>query len=407
MTQATELRRTLSLTQVTLYGLGTTIGAGIYALIGAVAGASGTHAPVAFVLASIFVAFTALSFAEMSARYPRAAGEAEYVRQGFGSPRFGLITGLLVVTAGLVSCGTVVNAFVGYANEFFAVNATLAITLLVVSLAALAAWGIAQSVWVAGALCIVEIGGLLLVVWVAGDSLGTLPERWGELVPPAELGAWTAVFAGTFLAFYAFIGFEDMVNVAEEVKDVTRTLPRAIALTLLLTLVLYALVTLVCVLTLPPATLAASNAPLALVFETALGGGSRAISAIGILALVNGALVQMIMAARVVYGLSRQGQLPAFLGAVEPRTQTPVRATALVAAIVLALALLWPLETLARATSMVILCVFAAVNLALLRVKRRDPAPAGILVFPAWVPAAGAVVSIGVLLLEGSRLLFT
>lgn len=407
MTQATELRRSLSLAQVTLYGLGTTIGAGIYALIGAVAGVAGAHAPMAFVLASILVAFTALSFAEMSARYPRAAGEAEYVRQGFGSPAFSLVTGLLVVAAGLVSCGTVVNAFVGYAQEFVAVDASLAITLLVVSLAALAAWGIAQSVWVAGALCIVEIGGLLLVVWAAGDSLATLPDRWRELVPPAELGVWTSVFAGTFLAFYAFIGFEDMVNVAEEVKDVTRTLPRAIALTLGLTMLLYVLVTLVCVLTLSPAALAASRVPLALVFETALGGGSRFISAIGVLALVNGALVQMIMAARVVYGLSRQGQLPAFLGAVALRTRTPVRATALIAAVVLALALIWPLETLARATSIVILCVFAVVNLALLRVRRRQPAPAGIFTFPAWVPALGALVSIGVLLLEGSRLLFT
>jgi len=403
MTKPASLKRSLSLTQVTLYGLGTTIGAGIYALVGKVAGAAGAYAPLSFLLASVLVAFTALSFAEMSARYPRAAGEAEYMRQGFGSSRLALVVGLLVVAAGMVSSGTIVNAFVGYLGEFVAVPGWLAIVVLVLVLAALAAWGIAQSVWAAAALTLLEIGGLLLVVWVAGDSLATVPARLPELLPPAEIGVWSAVFAGTFLAFYAFIGFEDMVNVAEEVKDVTRSLPIAIVLTLLVTLVLYFLVSLVSVLTVPPEVLAADEAPLSLVYQTATGGAPRLISAVGILAIVNGALIQMIMAARVLYGLSRQGGLPAALGEVHPRTRTPVVATMLVAAIILVLALWLPLETLARLTSVITLCVFAAVNLALLRVKRREPRPAGVPVFPTWVPLLGAVVSIGVLVLEGFR----
>jgi len=411
MTQPARLKRSLSLTQVTLYGLGTTIGAGIYALVGKVAGAAGYYAPLSFLLASVLVAFTALSFAEMSVRYPRAAGEAEYMRQGFGSGRFGLVVGLLVVAAGMVSSGTIVNAFVGYLNEliseFLYVPGWLAIVVLVASLAVLAAWGIAQSVWAAGVLTILEIVGLLLVVWFAGDSLATVPERLPELLPPADIAVWSAIFAGAFLAFYAFIGFEDMVNVAEEVKDVTRELPKAIVLTLALTLVLYFLVSLVSVLTVPPAVLAADDAPLSLVYQTATGGAPRIISAIGVLAIVNGALIQMIMAARVLYGLSRQGELPAVLGKVHPRTHTPVVATALVAGIVLVLALWLPLETLARTTSVITLCIFAAVNLALLQVKRREPRPAGIVIFPLWVPLLGAAVSVGVLALEAIRRLIS
>lgn len=395
------LKRRLNLPLLIFYGLGTTIGAGIFVLVGKVAGHAGMAAPASFLVASLLAGFTAFSFAELVARYPRSAGEALYVREGFRSHRMALIVGLMVATSGIVSSATIMNGSVGYVQEFIALPRAVGIALLLGLLAALALWGIGESVTAAAVFTIMEIGGLLLVVWVARGSLADLPLRGPELVPPLEAAAWAGVVAGAMLAFYAFLGFEDLVNVAEEAKDVTRTMPAAIILTLVITILLYVAVATVSVLTVPPAELAASDAPLALVYERASGGPATAVTGIAIFAVLNGALIQIIMASRVIYGLADQGELPRRLAYVNARTRTPVAATLLVTGIILVLALLVPLERLAEATSTIVLIVFALVNLALLAIKRRGtPAPAGVRVWPSWVPAAGFVASAGFLVLR-------
>lgn len=399
MSEAPALKRSLSLTQVTLYGIGTTVGAGIYALIGELAGQAGAYMPLSFLIAAVLVAFSALSFAELTARYPQAAGEATYVRAAFNSGALARLIGLMVVAAGLVSSATIVNSFVGYLGSFIALPTWLAIVALVGLLTALCIWGIGQSVTVAGLFTLVEVGGLLLVIGAGSDSLAAFPQRWREFVPPAETAVWSGILAGSFLAFYAFIGFEDMVNVAEEVRQVERTLPLAIVLTLIATVLLYVSVAVIAVLTVPPAELQASNAPLALLFERS-GGSAPLLSGIAVLAVVNGALVQMIMASRVLYGLARQNLLPEPLGRVHAATQTPVNATLLTGTAILVAALAFDLVPLARATSYLTLTVFATVNLALLRIKlqtRGTPAP---LVYPFWVPLIGFVVSAAFLFAE-------
>lgn len=353
------LRRRLSLVHITLYGLGTTIGAGIYALIGEVAGAAGMFAPISF-----------------------------------------LVAALLVVLAAVVSSATIINGFVGYFQTLFDVPRAVAITALALALCGLAAWGIGESVTVAAVFTVMEIGGLLLIIWAGGDSLADLPARAVEFVPPGTALAWGGIMTGAFLAFYAFIGFEGMVNVAEEVKDAPKVLPFAIVITLVVTLLLYMAVAVVSVLTVPPDELAASGAPLALVFERGSGTSALPITAISVFAIVNGALIQMILASRVLYGMAGQGWIPAVLGRVHPYTRTPVIATGLVAAVILGLALWFQLGLLAKATSVVALIVFTVVNLSLWRVKRRAPAPAGLTIYPTWVPVAGAVVSAGFLLSE-------
>lgn len=397
--EQTGLRRSLSLTQVTLYGVGTTVGAGIYALIGKLAGVAGTYMPLSFLIAAVLVGFSALSFAELAARYPRAAGEATYVRAGFRSAWLSRLVGLMVVGAGLVSSSTIINGFVGYLSVFVGVPDWLAIAGIVVLLAAICIWGVGESVTVAGLITVLEVGGLLLVIWSGSGALATLPERWHEFVPTFDGAVWAGVMAGSFLAFYAFIGFEDMVNVAEEVRDVERVLPRAIMLTLVVTVLLYIGVAVVAVLNVTPAALQASPAPLALIYEQS-GGSARLLSAIAVLAVVNGALVQMIMAARVLYGLARQDLLPAWFGRVQSRTQTPVNATLAIAAVILVAALAFDLVGLARATSYLTLTVFAAVNLSLVLIKLRDKAVPSTRVYPIWVPAIGALVSVAFLLSE-------
>ncbi len=403
MSSRIALRRSLSLPILLLYGLGTTIGAGIYALIGEIAGIAGLRAPVSFLVAALLAGVTALSFAELSARLPRAAGEALYVREGLRSIPLSTLTGLLVVLAGLVSAAAMINAFVGYLHEFVAADRALVIVVVVLLLGAAAAWGIAESVFIASLVTLVEIGGLVWVMWVASPASAQSTTSLVELLP-ADPAAWGGVLSAALLAFYAFIGFEDMVNVAEEVKDVRRNLPLAILLTLLISTLLYVLLTLRAVLAVPPAELASSGAPLSYLYERSTGEPGTLISLIALFAIINGALIQVVMAARVLYGLSTMAQLPAILGAVSARTRTPLPATALVTLVVLSLALTGRLASLAEMTSVTMLLVFALANLALWRIKRRLPRPPGVRVLPSWVPVAGFLVSVGFVLGEVVRL---
>jgi amino acid transporter len=397
------LRRGLGLVLLTLYGLGTTIGAGIYVLIGEVAGRAGYYAPLCFLVATVLVAFTALSFGELAARMPKAAGEATYVRAGFGAPRLALAVGLMVALAGTVSAAAIINGSVGYLLEFVGLPPWLLILALGLTLVAVAGWGIVESVTIAATITVLEIGGLLAVVAAGLHGGVDLAARWPLLLPPAELAAWSGILGGAVLAFYAFIGFEDMVNVAEEVKDVERVMPIAIVLTLGITALLYLALATTAILVVPPAELAASAAPLARVFERGAGLSSRPLSAIAVVATLNGALVQIIMAARVLYGLSAQGSLPAVFGRVDRRTRTPLIATFVVGATVLVLAYGLPLASLAEATSIITLAIFTLVNLSLWRIKRIAPAPAGIRIVPALVPVLGCVTSAAFLLMQGAR----
>ncbi|MEJ2132944.1 MAG: APC family permease, partial [Gammaproteobacteria bacterium] len=371
-----------------------------------IAGIAGHQAPFAFLLASLMAGFTAISFAEMSARHPRAAGAALYVQRGFGVVPLAALVGLLVATAGVVSMSAMLNGFVGYLNEFVEVDRVTAIITATLVLGAIAAWGIAESVTIAAIITLIEVGGLVAVIFAGGDVLADLPSRWGELMPSGDFRSWGLIFAGAILAFYAYIGFEDMVDVAEEVRSVRRNLPTAILLTLGITTLLYLVLMTTAVLGMAPTVLATKEAPLAALYSHFTGGDGYVISLIGLFAIVNGALIQMIMASRVLYGLSSRGQLPKFLRRVNSRTHTPLIATALVTAATLVLATSGRLTTLAQATSIIMLTVFAAVNLALWRLKAREPHPAGVRTFPRWIPMVGFVVSAGFVLNEATAFFY-
>ena len=391
MTEPPTLRRTLSLPLMVLYGLGTTVGAGIYALIGEIAGIAGYFAPIAFGVAALLAAFTAASFSELSSRLPRAAGAALYVQHGFGSAALGRVIGLLVVAAGMVSAAALVNGFIGYTGYFVTLNAPLLTIAVVGALAAIASWGIAESVTVAAFVTIIEVLGLIAVIFTGIDSFARLPVVIDAT--HVNLTIVPVVLSGALLAFYAFIGFEDMVEVAEEVKDVRRNLPRAIVWTLGITTVLYLLLVAVAVLSIEPRELAASTAPLADLFEHNTGLSGAAIGVIGMFAIINGALIQSIMASRVLYGLSSRGQLPSWFARIHPRTRTPLLATLTSCVGILVLALLGDLTGLASLTSIIMLMIFAIVNLALWRIKaRRESSPS--FEVPRWLPLVGSLVCV-------------
>ncbi len=401
-TRTTSLKRSLSLPLLLFYGLGNIIGAGVYVLVGEVAGLAGYYAPISFLVASAVAGFTALSYTELSARLPLSAGEAVYIHEAFGFRWLTLAVGLLIAMVGIVSAAVLARGFVGYFEVFFSWPEWVVIAGLLFLLGAVATWGINQSVLLASLITILEIGGLLVVIWLGRGDLQEL--ELSQFVSHWRMDTSMGIMLGAFIAFYAFVGFEDIVNVAEEVRRPQRTIPLALILALLIAAVLYLAIAFTAISVVSPDRLAASRAPLALIVTTTSGHSPLFISAIGLLAVVNGALVQIIMSARVLYGMSRKGWLPAFLGAVHPVTQTPIAATAMTVAAVTTLALYIPLLTLASVTSFMLLVVFSLINLALLRIQRSMPSQSDVKVVPRWIPITGFVTCA---ILAFSRLAFT
>lgn len=396
-----SLKRSLSFQLVTYYGLGNIVGAGIYVLIGKVAGHAGLYTPLSFLIASLVAALTAFTYAELSARYPLSAGESVYLQKGFNITWLSLLVGLLIVLAGSVSAATIIRGFVGYIQVLIDLPSEFIILMLVALLAGVAAWGITESVRIAALFTFIAIFGLLIIIVVALPKAMTLSSEVPALPDLSSPVVLQGLFIGAFLAFYAFIGFEDMVNVAEEVIDPSSNMPKAILIALVIATSLYFLIAFLCVLIVPPSELAHSDAPLALVYERATGNKPLLISIIGLFAIINGALIQLIMASRVFYGLSRQGWLPEILGRVNRITQTPINATICVSFIILILSLWFPIEALAKTTSFLLFIIFTMINLALWRIKYKEQQhPDKIIKLPLWVPIAGALTSISFVIFQ-------
>lgn len=386
---ATEtLKRRIGPGLLTAYGVGVMVGAGIYVLVGAVAAQAGLYAPLAFLLAGLVAAPTALSYAEFSTRLPRAAGEALYVARGLRIDALALIVGLAIVVAGSVSAAAVLRGGAGYLQLVVDIPPAWAMLGIGAALIAVAIVGVLESLALAALFTLIEVAGLALVVWAGTQA----PASAEVLLPPMSLSVMTGIAAGASLAFFAFIGFEDIVNMAEEVRDPSRTMPRAILWSLAITAVLYGGVTWVAVRAVPLVELAVSERPLALVWQAGQGGEARFLSAIAVVAALNGVLAQIVMASRVLYGLGERHRVMARFHRAHPRFGTPVLATALIGICVMAAALMLPVATLAGATSTVLLAVFVLVNLALIAMKRRAPdAPFRV---PMVVPVLGLVLSL-------------
>lgn len=398
----TRLIRSLTLTHAVLYGLGVTIGAGIYVLVGAAAARSGMHAPLAFLAAAVVMGMTAGTFAELGTRMPVAASEAAYVQAAFHRKWLSGATGLLVVAAATISGATITVGSAGYISVFLPLPASWIIAGVVLAMGAIACLSAVQSISFAGLMTVVEIGGLVLIVGaglVEGDALvSRLPELWA---PISDKAAWTGIAQTSLLAVFAFIGFEHLVNISEEMKNPSRTLPWALLITLGVTALLYMVVVWVAVVAVTPVELAHSPAPLALVFQRLTGLPLWVLSVVAIVATINGIIVHMLMIGRVLYGLAHQGNLPALLARVNARSGAPVVATLFGVGAILILALGVPLTGLAEWTSRLTLGIFVLVNLALLRIKARESTPpAGAFVVPIWVPVAGLFTSAALLLLD-------
>ncbi len=393
MADTPAFKRVITLPLLVLYGLGTSIGAGIYVLIGAAAAQAGPYAPLSFVLAAIIMAFTAGSFAELSGRIPKASGEAAYVLAGFRANWLSLLTGGIVLLSATVAGAAITIGGVGYLLELVDIPAPLMTVLVVITMGGIAVWGVRQSVMFAGFFTIFEVLGLVAIIiaglWNTPDFFQKLPQiipEWGDTA------AYGAIFSTSLLAFFAFIGFDDVVNLVEETRNPKKTMPEAIYITLGITTVLYFMVAAVAVLTVPVEELAASDAPVGFLYERLTNTSPLVITLIAVVATLNGIILQIIMSARVLYGLGKRGAIPAVFASLGKRTRTPVFSTLLVSTTILALALFFPIEQLAALTTQFVLVVFALVNMSLVLLKLRHvPAPDGIFTVPLWGPVLGVL----------------
>ncbi|MDW3180229.1 MAG: amino acid permease [Acidimicrobiia bacterium] len=364
-----RLRRTLSLPLLVFYGLGVTVGAGIFALVGEILGSAGDQAPLAFLVAGVIAGMTGMSYMALVAQFPRAGGEAVYVRNGLGTAA-GRVAGLGVVVTGVVSSAVVALAFAGYVSTLVAVPERLTAAGIVVVLCGVAWWGVRESVLLAAVVTLLEVGTLIVVI-----TFGVPHVDAAAIAPSFNLfaeGAFGPVFAGAGIAFFAFIGFEDIANMAEETIDPRRTAPKAIAWTLGVTLIAYVSLATIAASLSNRTEIAESSAPMTVIFSEVSGLNSAPIATIASFAMVNGILVQIVMASRVLYGMAKDGQLPEGLAVVNPTHKTPSRATLLVGLAIVLLALFFPLVTLAKATSIITLTVFTLVNIALIRLTQTN-----------------------------------
>ena len=393
-----RLKRTLGLPLVTLYGLGNILGAGIYVLVGKVAGFAGSSTTLAFVIAMVTAGVTALSYMELAGRYPVSASVSVYLHRAFGKRWLSTTIGLAMVGGGIASAAALAQGFAGYLNSFISVPTIVGSVGLLVVLGAIAIKGIGESATMAAVLTGLEVLGLVLVIWFGRKAFSHIEA--GSLVSLDPVVGVGGLFAGAFLAFYAFIGFEDMVNVSEEVKNPSRTMPLAILLALVISTVLYLLVVVVATTLVSPVELAGSSAPLTLVFERSGASHGAVLSLIGMIAAMNGVIVQIIMGSRILYGLAAEGWIHRGFGKVHRSFQTPVRSTLVVLVAMIGATVALPLVSLARLTSLLVLIIFTLVNAALIVIKRRHRDHGGFIDVPAAIPYLGVALCLGTLVLQ-------
>lgn len=362
--QPVQLRRTLTLPWLVFYGVGVTVGAGIFALIGEILTLSGDHAPLSFLLAGFIAGATGVSYALLVRVFPRAGGEAVFVNRGLG-PIWGRLAGYGVAATGIISSAVIALAFAGYVRQLLPVPEAVLVIAVVSALAGIAWFGVRESVYFAAFITLLEVGTLAVVIAFGAPLLADIPQAAVSFVPPTDPTVLAGIMSGGVIAFFAFIGFEDIENMAEETLNPERTAPRAIFWTLGITIIIYVLLSVIAVLAPDREAITGSSAPLAVLFEQITGLPSAPVAAMAAVAMINGILVQIVMASRVLYGMAREGIAPAWFSKVGKARRTPSRATFSVAAAVLLLALLFPLVRLAEATSLVTLGVFALVNLSL------------------------------------------
>ena len=391
------LARTMGLFALVVYGVGDMVGSGIYGTVGKAAAQTGNAVWLAFLVAMVAALLTGLSYASIASRYPRAAGAAYVTHRAFHLPFLSYVVGLAVTASGLTSMATNTNIFAGNLAPFVGLKEAPWLVALgfLLLMTGLNFWGIRESMWVNLLFTAIEVGGLLFIVAVGARYWGGDVNYFETPPRPDGSAGLTAagLLSGSVLAFFAFLGFEDMLNISEEVKDPRRTMPRGMIIALVCVALLYVSVSVTAVSVVPYKELAAAGAPLAAITAKAAPWLPRWVyPALTMFAAANTMLINYIMGSRLLYGMARQGLMPAALGRVHARRKTPHVAILALLIVVTVLALAGAVTDLAAATALLLLCCFVVVNGALVVLKRRAGEPPGGFEVPLAVPVLGAVV---------------
>ena len=361
------LRRSLGLLETTLGGVGIILGAGIYVLVGEAAGRAGDAVWASFAIAAVMAALTGLSYAELASMYPNAGADYEYSRQAMGRP-VAAVVGWVIISGNLIAAAAVALGFGGYFGEFVDSPKVAAAIAAIVVAAAIAVYGIKESMWTSIALTFVEVGGLVLIIGVGVPHLGDAP------LLEAKSGV-ASVFSGAALVIFAFIGFEYVATLSEETRAAKRTVPVALLLSIVITTLIYVAVAVAAVSVVGWRALSDSDAPLANVASVALGErASDVLSLIALFSTFNTVLLLLVAASRLAYGMAATGSLPRVAGRVHRRFRTPALAIAGAAVLACSVATVGDIGFVAESANFAILLGFTAVNISLIILRLRQPA---------------------------------
>lgn len=401
-----ELRRSVDTKLLTLYGIGNIVGAGVYVLVGKIAEPAGYLSIIAFLVAALVAFCSALSYAELASRFPVSAGAAVYLHEAFKAKRLSVVIGLFLIGAGIVSSATLIKGFAGYFTQLIAMPQALVMIIASLALLFIMLKGIKESVGVAAAFTIVEVLGLIFlvgsIVFADTTALQAFGNHFSESLQAFDMAAFTGIISAAFIAFYAFVGFEDMVNIAEEVKEPRKAFPRAILWSMAFVTILYILVAVATLAVLSPDVLGNSKAPLADAYHVATGNSIGIIVIVSLVATLNGILANLVMGSRFLYGMSKRQWLPMWFGKVS-KQKVPARSLLLVSSAALICALWVPIENLAQITSFLLLFVFLAINVSLVIIRKKSM-DQEIHISPTWMPWAGAIASLGLLVSQVIRI---
>lgn len=404
--QTEELPKSLGLSALIIYGVGDMLGAGIYGLIGVAAGVLGNMVWAGFLISAAAALLTALSYASLGARYPKAGGAAYVTEKAFRKPIVPYMTGLIVMFSGLVSMAAAARAFAAYGIAVVPALPFSVITAIFIAVLGLINYlGMRESSWMNVLCTVIEFSGLIFIIAIGASYWGSVDLFKPPTNDPSDLyDSALLLFQGAVLTFYAFIGFEDLLNIAEEVKDPAKHFAKGILIAVLITAIIYIAVSISALSVIPAAELAsAKEGPLVLVVERAAPWlNSRIFGVVALFAIANTALLNYVMASRLAYGMSRQGLLPEKLGRLHSKRRTPYIAILMIFFIVLIFSSIGDIKQLASATSILLLLVFIIMNFALIVLKLRKTEPAGPFEIPYFVPILAILINGALLLARAS-----
>lgn len=351
-----------------MYGVGLILGAGIYALIGDAAGQAGNSVWLSFVLAAISAVFTGLSYAELSSMYPKAAAEYLFVKNAFKNNFVAFLVGWLTLFVAVISAAAIALGFGGYFTQLFQIPIVLAAVLIIAILTFVNYFGIRESSSMNIIFTIIKAAGLAIVIW-AGMTITGVEIDYFEMPH-----GFSGIFSAFTLVFFAYIGFENIANIAEEIKNPRKVLPRAIILAVSITAIVYILVSISAVRVLDWQALDASFAPLSDVIKTALGQEwGFGILIMALFATTNTVLIMLVSGSRILYGVSMDKALPAIFSAIHQKRKTPWIAVILIGSLSVGFVFVGDIGTVANISVFAIIMVFVLVNLSLIWLRYKEP----------------------------------